>query len=126
MKVLLVFTVALVVLALVNAILVTWATVQDARHTSAVDRALGASPDQITLALVVAQLLPALPGAVLGIPVGVVLYVAVGRHNSTVPSAPAIAAVLALTLIVVALLTAIPARIGARQPVAEVLQAETA
>jgi hypothetical protein len=35
-------------------------------------------------------------------------------------------AVVLLTLIVVALLTAIPARIGARRPVAEVLQAETA
>jgi putative ABC transport system permease protein len=125
-EVLLVFTVALVVLALVNAILVTWATVQDARHTSAVDRALGASPGQITLALVVAQLLPALPGAILGIPAGLVLYVAVGRHSAAVPSAPAVAGVLLLTLIVVALLTAIPARIGARRPVAEVLQAETA
>ena len=126
MQVMLVFTVALVVLALVNAILVTWATVQDARHTSAVERALGASPDQVGLALVAAQLLSALPGAILGIPVGIVLYVAVGRHNSTVPSVPSVVAVLLLTLIVVALLTAVPARIGARRPVAEVLQAETA
>lgn len=124
MHVMLIFTVALVVLALINAVLVTWATVQDARHTSAVERAMGASPGQVGLALVVAQLLPALPGAVIGVPVGVALYVAVGRHNSTVPAVPAVLAVLLLTLIVVALLTAIPARIGARSPVAEVLQAE--
>lgn len=124
MDVMLVFTVALVVLALINAVLVTWATVQDARHASAVERALGASPGQVGLALVVAQLLPAVPGAIFGVPVGIGLYVAVGRHNSTVPSAPAVLAVLLITLIVVALLTAIPARIGARTPVAEVLQAE--
>ena len=126
MDVMLVFTVALVLLALINAVLVTWATVQDARHASAVERALGASPDQVGLALVVAQLLPAVPGAILGVPLGVGLYVAVGRHASTVPSAPALVAVLLVTLIVVALLTAIPAWIGARRPVAEILQAETA
>jgi putative ABC transport system permease protein len=124
MHVMLVFTVALVVLALVNAVLVTWATVQDARHASAVERAMGASPGQVGLALVVAQLLPALPGAIIGIPVGIGLYVAVGRHNSTAPSGPAVVAVLLITLIVVAMLTAIPARIGARTPVAEILQAE--
>jgi putative ABC transport system permease protein len=124
--VMVVFTVALVILALVNAVLVTWATVQDARHTSAVDRALGASPGQVGLALVAAQLIPALPGAILGVPAGVALYVLVGRHNSTVPSGPALLAVLVLTLAVVGLLTAVPARIGARRPVAEILQAETA
>lgn len=126
MDVLLVFTVALVLLALVNAVLVTWATVQDARHASAIERALGASPDQVGWALVVAQLLPAVPGAILGIPVGVVLYDAVGRHGSTVPSAPALLGVLVVTLIVVSVLTAIPGRIGARRPVAEILQSETA
>jgi putative ABC transport system permease protein len=125
-EVMAVFTVALVILALVNAVLVTWATVQDARHTSAVDRALGASPGQVSLALVVAQLIPALPGAVLGIPVGVGLYVVAGRHNSTLPAVPVLLAVLLLTMAVVALLTAIPARIGARRPIAEILQAETA
>jgi putative ABC transport system permease protein len=126
MDVLLVFTVALVLVALVNAFLVTWATVQDARHASAIERALGATPDQVGGALVVAQLLPALPGAFLGIPVGVGLYDAVGRHSSTVPSAPALVGVLIVTLVVVAVLTAIPARVGARKPVAEILQSEAA
>jgi len=126
MNVMLVFTLALVLLALVNAVLVTWATVQDARHASAIERALGASPDQVGWALVVAQLLSALPGAILGIPVGVGLYDAVGRHASTLPSAPALLGVLVATVVVVAVLTAIPARIGARRPVAEILQSETA
>ncbi len=126
MNVMLVFTIALVLLALVNAVLVTWATVQDARHASAIERALGASPDQVGWALVVAQLLSALPGAILGIPVGVGLYDAVGRHASTLPSAPALLGVLVAVVVVVAVLTAIPARIGARRPVAEILQSETA
>jgi putative ABC transport system permease protein len=126
MNVMLVFTIALVLLALVNAVLVTWATVQDARHASAIERALGASPDQVGWALVVAQLLSALPGAILGIPVGVGLYDAVGRHASTLPSAPALLGVLVAAVVVVAVLTAIPARIGARRPVAEILQSETA
>lgn len=126
MDVMLVFTVALVVLALVNAVLATWATVQDARHATAVERALGASPEQATIALVVAQLLPALPGAVVGVPVGIGLYLAVGGHTSGMPSAIGMIAIVLVTLAVVAGLTAIPARIGARQSVAEVLRAETA
>lgn len=126
MDVMLVFTVALVLLALINAVLVTWATVQDARHVTAVERALGASPEQATLAVVVAQLLSALPGAVAGVPVGIGLYLAVGRHSSGAPSAIGILAVVLCTVIAVAGLTALPARIGARQSVAEVLQAEAA
>jgi putative ABC transport system permease protein len=126
MDVMLVFTVALIVLALVNAVLVTWATVQDTRHATAVERALGASPQQATIALVVAQLLPALPGAVAGVPAGIGLYLAVGGHTSGMPSASGVIAVVLVTLAVVAGLASVPARIGARQSVAEVLQAETA
>jgi len=126
MDVMLVFTVALVVLALINAVLVTWATVQDARHVTAVERALGASPEQATLAVVVAQLLSALPGAVAGVPLGIALYAVVGRHSSGAPSAVAMVAVVVLTVLAVAGLTALPARIGARQPVVEVLASEAA
>jgi len=126
MDVLLVFTVALVLMALVNAVLVTWATVQDSRHATAVERALGASPEQTTLAVVMSQLLSALPGAIVGVPVGIGLYLAVGRHSSGMPSALGVAGVVLLTIAAVAALTAIPARLGARQPVAEVLQSEMA
>ena len=72
------------------------------------------------------QVIPAVPGAILGIPVGVGLYDAVGRHGSTVPSAPALGGVLIVTLLVVAMLTAVPARIGARGSVAGILQSEIA
>ena len=53
-------------------------------------------------------------------------YDAVGRHGSTLPSAPALLGVLAVTLLVVATLTSVPARIGARTSVAEILQSELA
>lgn len=119
-----VFTVAMVLLAFVNAVLVTWATVQEVRHTTAVERALGASPGQTTASIVAAQLLSALPGALLGVPVGVGLYVLVGHHNSTLPSAVAIIGVVLLVLVVTACLTALPARFGMRRSVSGALQAE--
>src|SRR3984885_10633603 len=43
-----VISVALVVLAAVNVVLLTWTTVLDARHTSALARALGATPQQVS------------------------------------------------------------------------------
>jgi len=43
-QVLLIITITLVTLAAVNAIVITWATALDARHASAVARALGATP----------------------------------------------------------------------------------
>jgi putative ABC transport system permease protein len=126
-QVLLVITVALVVLAAINAIFITWATVLDTRRPSALARALGATPQQVTTGLSAAQLLPALPGAVAGIPAGIGLYTAVSSGQALpIPPAWQLLAVVLGTLLVVAALTAIPARIGARRPVAEILQSETA
>jgi len=76
-EVLLVVTVVMVILAAANAIFTTWATVLDARRSSAVARSLGATPQQAVAALSAAQLLPALAGALLGIPAGTALYAAV-------------------------------------------------
>jgi putative ABC transport system permease protein len=126
-QVLLVITVALVVLAAINAIFITWATVLDTRRPSALARALGATPQQVTAGLSAAQLLPALPGAIAGIPAGIGLYAAVSSGQALpVPPPWQLLAVVLGTLLVVAGLTAIPARIGARRPVAEILQSETA
>ena len=125
-EVLMVFTVALVALAAVNALLITWAVVVDARRSSAVARSLGATPGQVSAGLSGAQVLPALAGALLGIPGGIGLVETV-RHNGSVLTTPPIwwlVAVVIGTVAVVAVLTMVPARIGARRSVASVLQAE--
>jgi putative ABC transport system permease protein len=126
-QVLLIVTIMLVALAAVNAIFITRATVQDSRHTSAVTRALGATPQQVTAGLSAAQILPALAGAIVGIPGGFELF-AVANQGGSASQPPAwwLIAVVLGTVIAVAGLTSIPARIGARRPVAEILQSETA
>lgn len=125
-QVLLIVTIMLVALAAVNVIFITRATVQDTRHTSAVTRALGATPQQVTAGLSAAQVLPAAAGAIVGIPGGFELF-ALASQGGSASQPPAwwlIAAMLG-SVIVVAGLTAIPARIGARRPVAEILESGT-
>ena len=115
----------LTVLAAINAIVTTWATVIDAERPTALARALGATPRQISTGLTAAQLLPGLLAACLGIPAGLALYHLAGGHlNQASPPLLSLLAVIPATLIVVTVLTAIPARIGARRPVAEVLRAD--
>lgn len=69
-----IITVMLVVLATVNTVFIAWATAADGRFSSALERALGASAGQVTAGLSMAALLPALPGAILGIPAGTEVY----------------------------------------------------
>ncbi len=115
----------LVVLAAINAIFTTWATVIDAQRPTALARALGATPAQVTAGLTASQLLPALLAACVGIPAGLALYELAGGHvDKASPPIPSLIAVIPGTLIAVAVLTAIPARIGARRAVAEVLRSE--
>jgi putative ABC transport system permease protein len=125
-----VLTVILGVLAAINAIFITQATVLDAQRASALARAFGATPRQVTAGLCVAQLLPALAGVILGIPAGLGLY-RLAAHGAThgheltlTPPLWWLLAVFAGTLLVVGALTAIPARIGARRPGALVLRTE--
>jgi putative ABC transport system permease protein len=132
-QVLLVVMVTLLSLAAVNAIFITWATVLDNRHSSALARALGATPREVSAALAAAQVLPALVGAVLGVlPGGFALFAAINAitggdsDRATLPSLWQLLAVVAGTVIVVAALTAVPARLGGRRPVTETLQAELA
>jgi len=123
-----VISVALVVLAAVNVILLTWATVLDARRTSALARALGATPQQVAAGLSAAQVLPALVGALLGIPGGIGLIAAVnrdGKHMTLPPLWWLVATVLG-TVAAVAAITVVPAWLGTRRPAGEVLQSELA
>jgi ABC-type lipoprotein release transport system permease subunit len=132
-QVLLVVMVVLLSLAAVNAIFITWATVLDNRHSSALARALGATPREVSAALAAAQVLPALVGAILGVfPGGFALFAAINAitggdsDRATLPSLWQLLAVVLATVLVVAALTAVPARLGGRRPVTETLQAELA
>jgi len=132
-QVLLVVMVILLSLAAVNTIFITWATVLDNRHSSALARALGATPREVSAALAAAQVLPALVGAILGaFPGGFALFHAINAitggdsDRATLPSLWQLLAVVLATVLVVAALTAVPARLGGRRPVTETLQAELA
>jgi putative ABC transport system permease protein len=121
-----VLTVVLLALAALNAVCAAWATVLDTRLVSALARALGASPDQVTAAIAAAQVLPAVPGALLGIPLGIGLFAAAAQGAGVVvPPAWWLAATVSTTLAVLAVLAAIPASVGTRRPVSPILQAET-
>lgn len=84
-RVLLAGTVALAVLAAVNILTITWTTTLEARPVMAIARTLGATPGQITAGLSAAQLLPTLPGVVVGLPVGMFLVLSVSPPNVAVP-----------------------------------------
>ncbi|MBV9604721.1 MAG: ABC transporter permease [Solirubrobacterales bacterium] len=115
----------LVVLAGVTAMFTTWATAIDAQRPTALARALGATPRQVGVGLTAAQLIPGLIAACLGIPVGLGLYQAAGGHlHEASPPLLWLLALIPGTLIVVAALTAIPARLGATRSPAEVLRSD--
>jgi hypothetical protein len=72
--------------------------------------------------------LPALVGAILGISGGLALFNGLGGGGDGVTGPPLwqLLAVVPVTVLVVAALTTIPARLGARRPTAEILQTEHA
>jgi putative ABC transport system permease protein len=126
-QMLLVITVALLALAVLNAIITAWATWLDAAASSALARALGATRSQLVGAIAAAQLLPAVPGAILGVPLGLGLFVAAsgaGPAGTTIPSVGWLIPAVLATLVVVTGLTAIPAWAVARRPVTDVLAQE--
>ncbi|GAA4638085.1 hypothetical protein GCM10023196_094450 [Actinoallomurus vinaceus] len=121
--VLLVWTVILLSLAAVNAIVITWATVLDNRHASALARALGATPQETTVALATTQVLPALLGAILGVfPGGFLLFTAINTitggdsDRATLPAPRQLITLVLATVLVVAALTSVPAHLGGRRP----------
>lgn len=121
-QVLLVITLMLVALAAVNVLFITWATVHDTRRTSALERALGATPQEVSIGLAAAQVLPALAGTILGIPGGIALFDALSSDRPAHLAVGSEAAVLVATPLVIAALTAVPARVGGRRPAAGLLQ----
>ncbi|MCO6009641.1 ABC transporter permease [Actinoallomurus purpureus] len=117
-------TAALIILAVINTITITWTTAQEARPTMAIARTLGATPGQITAGLSVAQLLPTLPGALAGIPMGITLCLIFSAGDVTWPPAWLLFTAALAALPATAALTAVPARIAARKSVAQTLSAE--
>ena len=124
-QILAVITIMLVALAVLNALFTTWASVLDARRSSALMRALGARARQVSSGLVVAQTLSALPGAIVGIPLGLGLFKATVKSGA-LPSPLWLIATVIGTLVAMAALTVVPARIGSMQSIVEVLQSEAA
>jgi putative ABC transport system permease protein len=123
-QVLTAITISLVILAVLTAIFTAFATVLDARRASAVTLALGATPRQVRAGLAMTQVIPALPGAIIGLPLGLGLFKVASHGLSGLPPVLWLVATVLGTVIVVAALTSIPARIGLRRPVAEMLQTE--
>jgi putative ABC transport system permease protein len=120
-----ILTAILAVTAAVNVLFTTWTTVIDAQQPSALARALGATPRQISAGLTTAQLLPALAATVLGIPLGIGLYIAAGGHAATAtPPLLDLIALIPAILLAVSALTAIPAHISAQRSIAQTLATE--
>ncbi|RSN52001.1 FtsX-like permease family protein [Actinomadura sp. WAC 06369] len=125
-QIMLVLSLALLLLAAVNAVLTAWTTALDTSRTAALARAVGATPRQVASGLAAAQLLPASAAAVAGIPLGLLVHraaLALGGGGAAAVDVPApwLAAVVPGTLAAVALLAAVPARRAANRPVARIL-----
>jgi putative ABC transport system permease protein len=118
-------TATVIALAIVNTITTTWTIALEARPTMAIARALGATPGQVTAGLSTAQLLPALPGAIAGIPLGVFLVLLFSRGDVPMPPTWWLLIAAFAPLPATAALTALPARVAARRSVARTLNAES-
>jgi putative ABC transport system permease protein len=123
------FIAALIALALVNAILVSWTTALDNARASALFRAMGATPRQVTTGLTLASVLPALVAVAAGIPAGFAVFSAAAAaagdgNGSPSPTAMGLVLLLPATLLVVAALTAAPSRLASRRPAVDALRAD--
>ncbi|MFG1966756.1 ABC transporter permease [Nonomuraea sp. NPDC049028] len=125
-RLMLAVTILLIALAIVNTLTFTWTTAMEARANMAIARTLGATPGQITAGLSTAQMLPSLPGAIVGIPLGIGLLSLFTARNAVEPPSFWLLGAALATLLATAALTALPARLAARRPVARALSAETA
>jgi len=116
----------LLVLACVNAFVVATFAARDSARNHAVLRAVGATPRQTTVALIVSQLGASAVAVVVGIPLGLGLWGVM--DGGDLPPVPVPAGSLVLLAVAVpigfAALTALPAHRLARRPIAPVLTPE--
>ncbi len=116
-------TLLLAVMAAVNLLFVTRASAVDARRVLAVARAVGVTPTEAAAAFGLGQLLPAVAGLALGGAAGFALFHALA--SSSHPPAPPTAQLAGLALATLGAtlaLTAVPARLEGRRPLAETLR----
>ncbi len=116
-------SVMLIILAAVNAIFVAWATAIETRRPAALMKALGATPAQVAAGLSLAQLGPALVGALVGVAGPILPYLRGGRLSTVVPVLP-LASIVVVTLIAIGVLTALTTLAASRGQVAEALEAD--
>jgi putative ABC transport system permease protein len=115
-------TLLLATMAAVNLLFVTRANVVGARRMLAIARALGVTPVQATAALAVGQLFPALAGLVTGGAVGAALFNTLSTSSTAPPPATQLLVLAVVTVGLTAALSAIPARLEARRPIAQTLR----
>ncbi|MFE1842533.1 FtsX-like permease family protein [Streptomyces sp. NPDC059515] len=115
-------TMALLALSVLNTVFVSWSTAVQARRALAVTRALGATPGQVVAALCIAQLLPAVGGIAVGIPLGLGLF-SLFSAVVVVPPGTWLAAAAPAVLLAVAALAALPAWLHTRSPAGRLLNA---
>ncbi|MGW4802006.1 FtsX-like permease family protein, partial [Nonomuraea sp. NPDC004297] len=112
-RLLLAVTVLLVALAVVNTVALTWTTAMETRANMAVARTLGATPWQVSAGLSAAQVLPAVLGALAGLPLGIGLYRLIGMGKMVMPPWTWLLAATLAILAATAVCAALPARLAA-------------
>jgi putative ABC transport system permease protein len=115
-------TVLLTVMATVNLLFVTRANAVDARGVLAVVRALGVSPAEAAAAIGLAQLVPVVVGMIAGGAGGGLLVHGLSSSHPTTPPWSQLAGLAVATVIAAVALTAVPARLEARRPIAATLR----
>ncbi|WP_242891172.1 FtsX-like permease family protein [Actinomadura litoris] len=118
-------TLVLAALSALNTVFLGWSAAVQARRALAITRTLGATPGQVVTALCTAQLLPAAPALLAGIPTGIVSYWIFSPRMVTPPTTWLLTAAL-IILLTVAALTALPAWLHTRTPAGRALNAEPA
>jgi putative ABC transport system permease protein len=116
----------LLVLGTVNAFIVATFAARDAARNHAVLRAIGATPRQTVVALIVSQLVACVIAVAAGIPLGLALWSLMegGDLPEVRVSAPSLALLAVAVPLAFAAIVSVPARLLARQPVAPALTYE--
>jgi ABC-type lipoprotein release transport system permease subunit len=116
----------LLVLATVNAWIVATFAARDAARNQAVLRAVGATPRQTVIALIVSQLAACMIAVAVGIPLGLGLWGLMegGDLPEVRVSATSLVVLAAAVPVAFAVIVSVPARLLARQPVAPLLAYE--